>query len=138
MRTLRGWLRIPGVKALIAISRFEQRTYNLAQRTVMNNRVYETINKILATKVTADTIGPIVSMCKFVYNILNAPQDADWRDKKQFNINVGVNNSVPSPTNPYQNEQKIANVTPKQLAEMKRELDELERLAIDYEVEVNG
>jgi hypothetical protein len=124
-----AWLQHDGVRAYIAICRFEQRMFNLAQRVTMQRNVYRTINAILTTKITADTIGSIVSMAKFVYQIVHNPQEAPDRSKGTLNVNIGYSSDPPSRDNggnPYAQER---NVTPQQVDLLKGEIEELEVLA---------
>src|SRR3972149_6598415 len=44
IETIRKWLRHPGVRSYIALSRFEQRMFNLAQHVIMQRNCYNTIN----------------------------------------------------------------------------------------------
>lgn len=133
VETIRGWLSHEGVRAYIAVCRFEQRMFNLAQHLTMQRNVYKTINTILNTKITADTIGPIVSMAKFVYQILHDPQGASDRAKGTLNVNIGYGSPPQVETdspyaqegNPYANK-TIRNVTPKQLQALQSDIDELE------------
>jgi len=130
--TIGNWLRHEGVRAYIAICRYEQRMFNLAQHVIMQRNVYRTINKILNTKITPDTIGAITSMAKFIYQILTTPGEASGQGKETLNLNIGFSsgpielsggNGRP---NPYAQER---NVTPKQLKELQEDIDELEILA---------
>lgn len=133
--SIEKWLRHEGVRAYIAVCRYEQRMYNLAQHVTMQRNVYRTINKILNHKLTGDTIGPITSMAKFVYEILHDPQSAHTRAKGVFNVNIGVgqfpNND--NPDSPYASEgnpyRPVRDVTPKQLAALEADIEELEILA---------
>lgn len=133
--SIEKWLRHEGVRAYIAVCRYEQRMYNLAQHVTMQRNVYRTINKILNHKLTADTIGPITSMAKFVYEILHDPQTARTRAKGVFNVNIGVGNSPGSddPDSPYATEgspyRAVRDVTPKQIAALEADIEELEILA---------
>lgn len=139
VKTIRTWLKKEGVQALIAISRYEQRTYNVAQRSVMNNQVYTTMNNILRTKITADTIGPIVAMSKFIYKILNEPEHMAQQDassKGVFNASININNSPGAPS-PYAQSQKMVNVTPRQISELRSDIDELEMMAEDFGVDLD-
>lgn len=125
--TIETWLRHEGVRAYIAISRFEQRMFNLAQHVIMQRNVYKTINAILTTKITADTIGAITQMAKFVYQILVNPQEAAKPTKGMLNVNIGYPASVaPNNGNPYTQER---NVTPLQLEKLKEEIEELDIMA---------
>lgn len=128
--TIGTWLRNEGVKSYIALVRYEQRMYNLAQHTNMQRNVYKTINKILSdVNITADTIGPIVSMAKFVYQILHNPSDASDRAKGALNVNIGFGQNSPvterDTSNPYAQER---NVTPKELDKLQADIEELEIL----------
>jgi len=131
--TIKKWLAHEGVRAYISVCRYEQRMFNLAQHLTMQRNVYKTINSILSHKVTADTIGPIVSMAKFVYQILHDPQGAGDRAKGVLNINLGYGQQqIPAESpyasngNPYAKAER--DVTPKQLAAMKADIEELEIL----------
>lgn len=132
--TIENWLRNEGVRAYIAVCRYEQRMFNLAQHVTMQRNVYKTINAILTTKITADTIGAIVVMSKFVYQILHDPQTASDRTKGVLNVNIGFGNSQPAPSgayaiegNPYARSER--NVTPKKMKELQSDIAELEILA---------
>lgn len=140
--TIDKWLRHEGVRSYIAITRYEQRMFNMAQRVALQRRVYSKMNEIFDTRITADTIGPIVSLVKFAYNITHDPGDAGSRQKGVFNLNVGVNTSSQSYAgvdNPYQQDDstKVRNVTPKKLAELKADIEELEMMAEDFGVELD-
>lgn len=127
VRTVEAWLRHEGVRAYIAICRFEQRMFNMAQHVVMQRNVYRTINSILTTKITSDTIGPIVSMAKFIYQVLTNPSEAGDRAKGTLNLNIGFPTSpLGDNGNPYARER---NVTPKMLESLKAEIDELDVIA---------
>lgn len=130
------WLSHEGVRAYIAVCRYEQRMYNLAQHVTMQKNVYRSINKILNTKLTGETIGPIVSLTKFVYQILHDPQGAGDRAKGVFNLQIGFgqtdNSSVSdspyaSDGNPYR--VPTRDVTPKQIAALEADIEELDILA---------
>jgi len=126
--TIENWLRHEGVRSYIAITRFEQRMFNMAQHVIMQRNVYKTINEILTTKITGDTIGPIVIMAKFVYNVLTNPSEASDRAKGTLNLNIGFGDTPSgSGSNPYAQEPR--DVTPKELAAMDAEIEELEILA---------
>ena len=133
--TVNQWLSHKGVRAYIAVARYEQRTYALAQRVSMNRRVYKKMGDILDTRITADTIGPIVSLLKFLYKILNDPDSAAGRSKGAFNLSVGVN-TAPPVENAYAQRPELRDVTPKEIGELKRDIEELEMMASDLGVEV--
>ena len=132
VEAIQKWLRHEGVRSYIAISRFEQRMFNLAQHVTMQRNVYKTINAILTTKITSDTIAPIAQMARFLYQILTDPQNAPTRAKGTLNVNIGYPPNPPGsgdPSgdgNPYARER---NVTPKQLADLQADIDELEIIA---------
>lgn len=130
-KRIQAWLRHEGVRAYIAVCRYEQRMYNFAQRVTLQKNVYKTINRILSSKLTGDTIGPVVSMVKFVYEVLHNPSDAHDRAKGVFNVNIGVGQTTSpdtsspyySPENPYRLPER--DVTPKRIAELEAEILEL-------------
>jgi len=124
--TIGKWLRHEGVRAYIAVCRFEQRMFNLAQHITMQRNVYRTINAILTTKITVNTIGPIAQMARFVYQILVDPSEASDRAKGTLNVNIGLPSDPPDKANPYTRER---NVTPKQLDALQVEIEELEIIA---------
>jgi hypothetical protein len=133
VNTIRKWLRHEGVRSYIAVCRFEQRMFNLAQHVIMQRNVCKTINAILTTKITADTIAPIAQTARFFYQILTDPQNAPTRAKGTLNVNIGYPpnpadsvNSSPGSGNPYTQER---NVTPKRLAALQADIDELEIIA---------
>lgn len=127
--TINKWLRHEGVRAYIAVCRYEQRMFNLAQHITIQRNVYKTINNILNTKLTADTIGPIVSMTKFMYEVLHDPRRAGDRAKGTLNVNIGFGNTPPTPDSPYAVEgnpyASNRNVTSKQLESLQSDIDEL-------------
>jgi len=126
-RTVEAWLRHESVRAYIAICRFEQRMFNMAQHVIMQRNVYRTINTILTTKITSDTIGPIVSMAKFIYQVLINPSEAGDRAKGTLNLNIGFPTSPSGDNgNPYARERSV---TPKLLESLKAEIDELDVIA---------
>lgn len=136
VHTIEKWMRHEGVRAYIALCRYEQRMYNLAQHVTMQRNVYRAINRILNAKLTGDSIGPIVSLTKFVYEILHDPQGAHSRAKGAFNVNIGfgksdVGDASDSPYNvggnPYRLPEK--DVTPKQIEAIKADIAELEILS---------
>lgn len=139
IRTVKNWLKDPAVRSYIALARYEQRTYNMAQRVVLNRRVYQTMNEILSHKLTADTIGPIVSMVKFVHNMLDNPTGNNPHPQGQFNVNVGINNAQTSPVSPYaqDDDDRTVTVTPKLLSEMKEDLAELEMVVEEFGVDID-
>lgn len=128
--TIQKWLRHEGVRAYIAVCRYEQRMYNLAQHVTMQKNVYKAINSILNTKITADTIGPMVSLSKFVYMILHNPQGANDSEKGTLNLNIGIGSMQTPAGSPYSsvdNPYALAerDVTPKKLSELQSDLEEL-------------
>jgi hypothetical protein len=133
--TIEKWLRHEGVRAYIAVCRYEQRMFNLAHHTIMQRNVYATINKVLTTRLTADTIGPIVSMAKFVYQILHNQGEGNPWDKAAFNVNIGVgvppqigsSDSRYPEGNPYR--RPMRDVTPGHIAELEADIEELNILA---------
>lgn len=135
--TIEKWLRHEGVKAYVALSRYEQRMYNMAQHVTMQRNVNRVINKLLSeTKINGETIGPIVSLAKFVYNALNNPPEASDRAKGVFNLNIGFGQPQADPVrNPYAPER---NVTPKDLEQLQSDIEELEILETVLEKSNNG
>ena len=134
IHTIENWLRNEGVCAYIAVCRYEQRMFNLAQHVTMQRNVYKTINAILTTRITADTIGPMVAMSKFIYQILHDPQNAGDRAKGVLNVNIGFGGTKPEASGPYAIEgnpyaRAERNVTPKKMKELQSDIAELEILA---------
>jgi hypothetical protein len=125
-RTIDNWLRHEGVRSYIAICRFEQRMFNMAQHVILERNVYKTINKILEHKLTSDTIGPIVSMAKFVYQVITNPGEVPDRAKGTLNLNIGFGEHSNNGSNPYARER---NVSPKELEALRVEIEELDIIA---------
>ena len=126
--TIEQWLAHPGVRAYIALCRYEQRTFNMAQRVSMQRLTNKTITSILNAKITGDTIGPIAIMARFMYGILNDPSSVATTSKGKFNDMAGYNtNLIEAPNdNPYAQER---DVTPLQLKNLQEHIEELELLS---------
>jgi len=129
--TIARWLALPGVRAYIAVARYEQRMFNLGQHLTLQRNANTTINNILKFKITADTIDSIGKMARFVYDIVNDPQSADLGLKKRLNVNIGFNQQINEGgevSNPYAQDE-LVNVTPKQIEDLATEVEELDILA---------
>jgi hypothetical protein len=129
--TITRWLQQPGVRAYIAVARYEQRMFNLGQHITLQRNTYTTINNILKFKITADTIDAIGKMARFVFNTVNDPKSADLGLKKQLNVNIGFNQQIndgSEASNPYA-QGELLNVTPKQIEDLTSELEELDIIA---------
>lgn len=128
IKTIEKWLRHEGVRGYIAISRYEQRMFHLAQHIAMQRQVYRTINDILRTKITADTIDPIGKMARFIYQALHNPEELPDRAKGTLNVNIGFPGMENSGNgeSPYKKER---NVTPRDLEKLDNDFEELKVLA---------
>lgn len=126
MDTIYKWLGHAGVRGYIAISRFEQRMFNLAQHVVMQRNVYRTINEILRTRITPDTIESIGKMARFVYEILARPEEAPDRAKGTLNLSIGFTPGALASDNkqsPYAHERVVS---PQELKALEDDIVELE------------
>lgn len=129
VRTLYRWLQHEGVRAYIAITRFEQRMFNLAQHVILQRNVNKTINAILSTKITADTIGAIGQMARFMHDVLANPSAASDPKKGIFNVNIGYPAGAVTTVERSPYAQEPRDVTPKELEELKADIEELEIIA---------
>ena len=124
--TISKWLRHAGVRGYIAISRFEQRMFNLAQHVVMQRNVYRTINEILRTRITADTIEAIGKMARFVYTVLAHPEDMPEREKSTLNLNIGFTPEALASGNSQSSYARERVVSDKDLKALEDDIKELE------------
>jgi len=125
LKAIDRWLGHEGVRGYIAIARYEQRMFNLAQHVVMQRNVYKTINELLRSKITGDTIEAIGKMARFVYSVLNNPGEAPGQAKSTLNLNIGYTPdalAVEKP-NPYAKERTVS---AQELAALERDIEELE------------
>jgi len=125
------WLRNEGVRALIALTRYERRIYHMGMILQIEKRMYDVINTILGVKITTDNMGTVLSTAQFVWKMLNTPEDVGDKAKGQFNINIGLGSGAggDGQDNPYRSAPR--NVTPEDreaLGERIRKLKDMVRL----------
>jgi hypothetical protein len=128
------WLYNPKVQTYITAVRYQHRLFTLAQSIKLQRLTNETIYRILGHKLTSDTIGPIGTMARFMYNAFTNPE-ANKQSSGNMNI-LNASASVNPSDNPYRSER---DVTPKRLEDIRSEIENLEALAdglgVDYELD---
>jgi len=128
---IKRWMTNEGVRALIALTRYERRIYHMGMILQIEKRMYGVINAILGVKLTTDNMSTVLSTAQFVWKMLNTPEDVGDRAKEQFNINIGLgmNSSGDGRDNPYKSPTR--NVTSddrEALGERIRKLKDMVRL----------
>lgn len=136
LSALQKWLSHEGVRALIALTRYERRIYHMGMIIQIEKRMYSVINTILGVKVTTDNMHAVLETAKFVWKMINTPEDLGDREKGQFNINIGMGPGMggDGQKNPYQSTPR--DVTPDEmeaLDERIRKLKDMVRLTAPHE-----
>lgn len=130
------WLANEGVRALIALTRYERRIYHMGMILQIEKRMYSMINTILGVKVTTDNMHAVLETAKFVWKMINTPEDVGDRVKGQFNINIGMGPGMggDGQKNPYQSAPR--DVSPDAMGaldERIRKLKDMVRLTAPHE-----
>jgi len=125
------WLSHEGVRTLVALTRYERRIYHMGVILQIEKRMYDVMNTILGVKITTDNMHTVLETAKFVWKIVNMPEDVGGKTKGQFNVNIGVSSSSGDggQRNPYKS--PVRDVTPDQvdaLGERIRKLKDMVRL----------
>lgn len=108
--TIGKWLSHSGVRALIALTRYERRMYLMGAMLQIETRMYKAVSAILGTKITTDNMSSILSAAQFAWKIMNAPEDIGDREKGTFNQKIyigGDGQDVVGAKNPYQTERDV-------------------------------
>lgn len=127
VQTIHRWLGDPGVRAYVAVTRYEKRMFTLARRIVLENRVYDRLMEFLKKPLTNDNASAMEKALEFAYDILNDPSHAGNRSKAAFNRSVGMVGGSGTYTgpNPYaQTERDVSPPTEKQLKAIEERLEQ--------------
>jgi hypothetical protein len=135
--TIQRWLNDPAIRTYIALCRYEQRMYNVAQMSIVQRNMFDAMNRILKVNLTNDNIASVGTMVRFVFDILNStggrprgnapgemadvqgiPDDPSQQEEGPYNL----------PGNPYASKLP-KNVTPQQIEDLRTEIEELDILA---------
>lgn len=84
------WLANEGVRALIALTKYERRIYHMGMILQIEKRMYDVLNTILGVKITTDNMHSVLEAAKFVWKMFNTPEDVGDRARGQFNVSIGL------------------------------------------------
>lgn len=107
--TIDKWLSHEGVRALIALTRYERRTYLQGVALQIEKKMYQVIDKILSVKITTDNMSALLSTAQFVWKMINAPNEVPSSTKRAFTASIGIDigSNGRGEKNPYEKHREI-------------------------------
>ena len=104
------WLANENVRKLIAMVKYERRSYTQGAMLQLEQRMFSKMNEILEIRVTTDNMNAVINACKLIHEITQKPEDMAHPTKGQIyqNINIGVGGvSSNNGDRPYRHEKDV-------------------------------
>lgn len=89
-KTIEMWLRKPGVRQYIQLTKLEKRFYTMARRISLENLVYKRLAEWMTIRITGENAGAVARITEFAFKILSDPESVATRTKGEFNQNIYV------------------------------------------------